>query len=154
MGFKKHKVINNIRAKSDSPISSGMFFFRSAICGTEKLFGHDGWSISPGRIAWIRVWTIAWWNSVRNNLLQNHDLTWVDVLCEAMTCNNFFRLEMSTVKLLCGLEINAKHTHGFITWYVCNSDGKRCFIHHTGAQKFIYAYSFVISWKPAINSRH
>ena len=61
---------------------------------------------------------------------------------------------MSTVKLLSGLEINAKHTHGFITWYVCNSDGKGCFIHHTGAQKFIYTYSFVICWKPAINSRH
>ena len=52
---------------------------------------------------------------LRESEYENHDLTWVDVLCEAMTCNNFFRLEMSTVKLLCGLEINAKHTHWFIT---------------------------------------
>ena len=42
------------------------------------------------------------------------------------------------VELLCGLEIDAKHTRGFITRYLCSFDGKGYFIHHTGAQKCIY----------------
>ena len=57
------------------------------------------------------------------------------------------------VELLCGLEIDAKHTRGFITRYLCSFDGKGYFIHHTGAQKYISNYSFVICGKPAINLR-
>ena len=55
----------------------------------------------------------------------------------------------ATVKLLCGLEIDAKRTRGFLTRYLCSFDGKGYFLHHTGAQKCIYTYryrwSFLIS---------
>ena len=42
MGFKKHKVINNIRAKSDSPISSGMFFSDRQYAGRRSYLATMG----------------------------------------------------------------------------------------------------------------